>query len=363
MKILSFCRISQIKRPVDGVYQIDKAFFRLTDHHNYAINMVAQFTQCLVLVSSGIIHSFHVRQLHRNSTKMVSFNDFSCFFQLFYITGHAMYLPNLHTARKNQIKFLTFLPFIVQVTIAIVGLVLFFYRVHQSSMESVQFFSSICKCVNFIPNFIVIFEIFIESCGVIVINQKLLFICNILNSQLKTPFQLRNFKSEYNWDLLLYLIMFLVHVLVLIFAPYFAKNLEIVLLFGHIFKQTAIVHALFYIIIFKYILISLNDQLKAESVAFSLVILNEIPNQQTNDYSIAHLKRIRYLYINLCEVMWLFRKQFGWRLLAIFADSAISLTYIVNITITHFFRANLSISWKFIRKYFLDSFWFRVINS
>lgn len=283
---------------------------------------------------------------------MVSPNDFVCFFRFFYITGHAPYLRPSHTARKKQLKLLMYLPFLLQVTIAIAGLVMFFYKVYRSSIETVQFFASLSKCVTFIPSFCTIFEISIQSCGEIMINRKLLFICNILNNKLKIPFQLKNFKSEYSCDLMINLISFVVHLLVLITVPYFSNNLEIALLFGYIFKQTAILHALFYIKFFKFILISLNDQLKAESVAFSLVILNDMPNQQTDNYSIVHLKRIRYVYIKFCEVMWLFRKQFGWRLLAIFADSTISLTYIVNITITHFFLHNHSVTWGFIRKYF-----------
>lgn len=259
---------------------------------------------------------------------MVLFHDFKYFYGIFYIFGQATYYPiNV----KNQIKskFWMFLPFILfSINILVCSMVFLkseFHNVKQS--RNIVVYS--LRFTAFVPNFIVIFESLNHPYGIRAINHRLSFIYNFLRIKFKTQFQLHKFKSECFIDFCTcFGVITIATIIRMNILTLYDLNTEIAIFFMQMYKTLAILHALFYMNLFKFVLISINDGILKRDfgkIILSQVILNA-ESTRSNRLSMICLQQTRLIHLKLWEAMKVYNKYFGWSLLAIMLESIISST-------------------------------------
>lgn len=280
---------------------------------------------------------------------MVSFGDLKVFFAIFYIFGQAPYYPRYNLSKISS-KCLMYLPITLHVVSFAVNSVVFATRRSRKMSESSQVILHVIKLGAIsIPNVIIICEILLQSPGVWLIKNKVLFLCDFMNVKLKIPFQVEKFQSDSKWNLIVYFMTFMICVITCICVPYYDTTIEIVFLIILMFKTAGMLHALFYVNLLKFIMISLNEHKSMKSITFTQMISN-MDHKHSEQYSIDYLMRIRFVHLKLWEVMQVFRRQFGWRLIGICMDSTITMIYIGNATFSVYVERGEFYS-GFIRKY------------
>lgn len=256
---------------------------------------------------------------------MSSFRDLKFFYGLFYVFGQAPYFPHCDR-NKIKSKILMFLPFFVLIANVAWCLLLFLLSWLDINLikESNRAVLYIIKLFGFVPNFFVIYVNLFESFDVWCFNEKIFFMCDFLKVKLKATFRLNKFKSELYRDLIVSIaVIVITQISRFAMLTIYEKSIEIVLFIMQTYKTMAILHAVFYVKYFKFILISLNDEV--EGNFFESVVLRS-DFQRLNQQSIDYFERIRFIHFKLCEVMQIFSTRCGWSLIAIILESIATAT-------------------------------------
>lgn len=262
--------------------------------------------------------------------KMAFFDEFKFSFRFFYILGQTPYCPK-NSKFGIRAKYLMYWPIVFQVIVTVSTLVLCLRKTYISSLGFgfMAFYMSKFAALA-IPNWMKIYETLMQPFGVLAINDKLLFICDVLCHKLKAPFQMKQFKVEYNWNCFVFIALFVLYLIVVLCIPIYGRDVELSGSIMKLFELTAILHALFYINSFKFILIALNEYTSVESSTISHVLVDPLDRNHHDQNTLTHLKRLRFVHLKLWEVMALFQNQFGWRLVGFLADSSLTLTTTTN---------------------------------
>lgn len=244
---------------------------------------------------------------------MVSFQDFKYFYVIFYIFGLGPYYP-LHVKNRIKSKVLMFLPFVLLIANTLFCS-LVFLKAENNNLQNSYMILYTLRFTAFVPNFVVIWESLTHPYGVRMMNHRLFFICNFLKAKLKSGFHIYKFKTECVRHFFACFIMLVIanNVRMNILTIYELKT-EIAIFIMQAYKTLAILHALFYMSLFKFILVSINDGMLEkdfENVFLSQVILNVECNQSNriSTLSAERLRQIRFIYLKLWEVMKMFNKQ------------------------------------------------------
>lgn len=259
---------------------------------------------------------------------MVSFRDFKYFYGFFYIFGQAPYYP-LHIKNRCKSKIIMFLPFVVLILNAFLCSVIFIKTEYHNIKQSKSIVLYTLRFSAFVPNFVVIYESLAYPYGIRTLNYRLFFICDFLKIKLKTNFQLVKFKSEcFREFCMCFALIFISNIIRMKILTIYDMNTEIAIFAMQVYKMLALLHALFYTNLFKFILISMNNGIlrkDSETIILSQVILN-VESNRTNRLSTVSLQQTRFIYLKLWEVIRMFNTQFGWSLFAIMLESLISTT-------------------------------------
>lgn len=256
---------------------------------------------------------------------MSSFRDLKFFYGLFYVFGQAPYFPHCDR-NKIKSKIVMFLPFFILIANVAWCLLLFLISwldIHLIK-ESNRAVLYIIKLFGFVPNFFVIYLNLFESFDVLCVNEKIYFMCDFLKIKLKASFQLNKFKSELYRDFIVSIaVIVITQISRFAMLTIYEKSIEIALFIMQTYKTMAILHAVFYVKFFKFILITLNDEI--EGKFFESVILSS-DFQRLNQQTIAYFERIRFVHLKLCEVIQIFSTCCGWSLIAIIIESIATAT-------------------------------------
>lgn len=266
---------------------------------------------------------------------MSLFRDLNHFYVLFFIFGQGPYYPLLdpHFSRKKiHSRVLMWLPLIFLIWIAILCSMIFFLNNHKPELKSNTMVLHIVKCIGFVPNFIVIYSNLVETINIRAINDKLNSICKRLKMKLNTEFQTKKFKSA------CYRLIFVMIFVSICIYSFRSSNLnvynqqtELAIFIMHLYKVMAVCHAIFYLNLFKFILVSINEGIEKMlrgPISLSQIILNT-DCQRTKQHSINYFQQISFAYIKLWEVMKIFNTYCGWILIAIILDSTVCVTHAI----------------------------------
>lgn len=257
---------------------------------------------------------------------MVSFRELKCFYFFFHVFGQAPYYP-LHVKNRIKSKILMFLPLAMLIVNAVLCSVLYL-KTEYNNTKKARIVSTM-RFTAFIPNFVLICEILIHPYGVHAINQRLFFISHSLTMKLKTQFRMDQFKSECIRDFCMcFAMLMLTYIIRMNFPTVYELNTELAIFSMQLFKTIAIIHLLFYMNLFKFILISMNEAILEsdfESIVLTQVGLN-VGCRRSKRQSFVLLQKTRFIYLKLWEVIKMYNQQFGWSLIAIMVESIISTT-------------------------------------
>lgn len=284
---------------------------------------------------------------------MVSFQDFKYFYGLFYLFGQAPYYPLKNRTRIKE-KILMSLPFIVLVFNFVCCSLIF----GMNKDIRIGFYNNnafcVMKYIGFIPNIFVIYTNLTDPFGVCTMNKKLFLICDYMKIQMKMKFNLNKLKLKCLQDFFKCLIViFFTHIWRITFKTVFSRHLEIIIFIMKIYEMMILLHALFYVHFFKFILTSVIDGMKSKNCGAIIVsqIILKAECIRFNRQLIIYLKQIQLVHFKLWQIIRIFNRQFGFCIMAIFFDLMVATTNALYTELTIY--SNLGFRFSLFRKYIL----------
>lgn len=257
------------------------------------------------------------------------FCDFNYFYALFYVFAQAPSYIHLYDRYKIQSKIIMYLPFVIFIINVMCCSFIFLSSEHHPLKKSNSAVLYTIKFLGFVPNFVVIYSNLFETFDVLTLNSKLFFICDFLRIKLKIQFLITKFKFEICRDFIFYIsVIMITHTSRIMVLTVYRESTEIAIFVMQLYKIVSILHALFYVKYFNFILISLNEGIKHKflgPIILSQIILNS-DSQRLNRNSTIFLHRTRFVYMKLWEVMQMFNTHCGCFLIAIMLESISSIT-------------------------------------
>lgn len=259
---------------------------------------------------------------------MLSIRDLKYFYGLYYVFGQAPYLPSTNR-NKIQWKIVMYLPFMCLIGAVCWCTFALFTTGHHSTKKTSSAVLYGIKFLGFVPTLVVIYSNLFECFDVWAMNSRLLFMCDFLKIKLRIPFLWSKFKSELFRDIVICIsVITFTHSSRLFVPGVYELSAEVAIFAMQIYKIVAILHALFYVKFFKFIMLSLNQGIKDKvfgPITLSQVILDS-DCQRFDRFLPVYFRRTRFVYFKLYEAMQLYNARNGWNLIAIMLEVIVSLT-------------------------------------
>lgn len=222
-----------------------------------------------------------------------------------------------------------FLPFVLLVAITLLCSGIFVSSEPPDVLSGTSVVLYVFRFTAFIPNFVVIVDNFINPHDFGLLLNKILFVCNLMENKLNAKFQWHKLKSECVLNFLMCMtVIFVTHIVRMCILFVYDVKTEFAIFFIQFLKTLSILHVLFYVNLFKFIIITLNNAIlhKDLTVVMPLTISLNVECKRSKEISQILFLQIRVIHFKLWEVVRLFNAHFGWFLVSIMLESNISAT-------------------------------------
>lgn len=287
---------------------------------------------------------------------MVSFSDFKYIVALFYLFGQVRYCP-YYNGNRIAVKILGLFPFALLVAMTTFCSWIFISSEPPKIMRGTSFVLYVFRFTLFVPNFVMIIDNLIHWHDFGHLLNKVFFVCNSMGAKLNAQFQLRKFKSECSLGICICLtVIIITHINRIYLLFVFDLKTEMVIFFLQFSKTLSMLHAVFYINFFKFILITMNDAIihKDFSVVIPSKLVMNAACRRSKQLSQSFFWRTRFIYLELWQLIEMFNKHFGWFLVSIMFESTISATNAFYGAFVYFSKTETHI-YYISRKYFVYS--------
>lgn len=248
------------------------------------------------------------------------------FFRIFHIFGQAPYYP-LTDRNKLRTKVRMYLPLMLLVVnvVICVGIYVSTRYLRMKTKKTVNVLLYVTRCSGYLSNFVVIYNN-ISSSDCWIIMDKIHYIIHFMETKLKARFALNKFKQNcFRQFFMCAMAIMSSQIFRCIYLTIHPRTVEMVVLVIHLYEVVTLMHALFYVNFFHFILMSLKENIKnkyGNSINFARV--RRASSDKTNR-EVMMLRQIQFIHFQLYEVIKVFNRQFGLCLIAILFDLAATL--------------------------------------